>query len=129
MPETRTNVPLPPIQACREIFTPSPQFPRPHVILGLAVICATTDEEADYLASSADLVWVRLQRGELKAKPGPEEALAYPYTSQERATADGYRKLLCLGRPRRVRAEIEETGADEVMITSNLHGRAERMRS
>ena len=47
--------PGPAIRAYREHFRPSAQFPAPHVILGVSVICAPTAEEADYLASSSDL--------------------------------------------------------------------------
>lgn len=125
--------PGPAVEAYREAFRPSESFPRPHVVLGVAAICAPTDEEADYLASSSDLVWVRLQRGELGAIPSPEEARAYPYTPQERAVARSYRCLLFVGSPATVRARIEEvaaeSGADEVMVTSTLHGHAERLRS
>jgi luciferase family oxidoreductase group 1 len=125
--------PAPAFQAYREAFEPTAQFPTPHAILGAAVICAETDERADYLASSTDLVWVRLQRGEFHSIPSPEEALAYPYTPRERAVAEGYRKLLFVGSPDTVRAQIEEvvaeTGADEVMVTSNIHGHADRLRS
>lgn len=123
----------PALRAYREAFVPSEAFPRPHVVLGAAAICAPTDEEADFLASSSDLVWVRLQRGELGAIPTPEEARDYPYSPHERAVARNYRSLLFVGAPATVRARIEalaaETGADEVMITTTVHGHAERLRS
>src|SRR5688500_19422619 len=69
--------PGPAIRAYREHFVPSTQFPQPHVILGVSVICAPTDEEADYLASSGDLGWVRLHRREFTPLPSPEEASRY----------------------------------------------------
>ncbi|MBV9774806.1 MAG: LLM class flavin-dependent oxidoreductase [Gemmatimonadetes bacterium] len=123
----------PPIRAYRETFQPSARFPEPHVILGVAVICAETDEQAEYLASSVDLVWVRLRRGEFHPIPSPEEARAYPYTPQDRAVAESYRGLHFVGSPATVRAQVEalvdETGADEVMVTSTIHGHAERLRS
>ncbi|HEU4452720.1 MAG TPA: LLM class flavin-dependent oxidoreductase [Longimicrobium sp.] len=125
--------PAPAFQAYRDSFLPSPRFPKPHAILGAAVICAETDERAEYLASSSDLVWVRLQRGEFDSIPSPEEALAYPFTPREREIAAGYRSLMFVGGPETVRRQIEqvaaESGADEVMITSNIHSHAERMRS
>jgi luciferase family oxidoreductase group 1 len=125
--------PRPAIDAYRESFQPSASFPASHVVLGLSVICAETDEEAERLASSADLVRLRLQRGEFLPIPTPEEALAYPYTPQERAVLDGYRALLAVGDPDTVRARIEEevaaAGADEVMVSTLVHGQAERMRS
>jgi luciferase family oxidoreductase group 1 len=123
----------PAIEAYRESFRPSPWFREPHAILAVAVVCAPTDEEADYLAATGDLVWVRLQRGEFAPLPSPEEALAYPYTPQERAVADAYRARQFIGSPDRVRARIEaevrESSADEVMVSSNIHGHAERLRS
>jgi luciferase family oxidoreductase group 1 len=125
--------PRPAIDAYRESFQPSASFPESHVVLGLSVICAETDEEAERLASSADLVRLRLQRGEFLPIPTPEEALAYLYTPQERAVLDGYRALLAVGDPDTVRARIEEevaaAGADEVMVSTLVHGQAERMRS
>ena len=47
--------PGPAILAYRESFRPSAQFPEPHVILGVSVVCAETDEKADYLAWTLDL--------------------------------------------------------------------------
>lgn len=125
--------PAPAIEAYRASFQPSEHFPQPHIILGLSVICAPTDEEALYLSASADLMRLRLQRGEFHPIPTPDEALAHPYTDRERATLDGYRDLVALGDPSTVRAKIEaeiaSTGADEVMVSTIVHGHAERMRS
>src|SRR5690606_9968125 len=66
--------PVPAIKAYRESFRPSRWFQESHVILGVSVICAPTDEEAEYLAKSHDLTRVRLHRGELGPLPTPEEA-------------------------------------------------------
>jgi luciferase family oxidoreductase group 1 len=125
--------PGPAFAAYRAAFRPSEQFPRPHAILGAAVVCADTDEEAQHLAKSMDLVWVRISRGEFAPIPTPEEADAYPFTPQERAVAAQYRRLIFVGSAATVRAEIEavaaETGADEVMVTSNVHSHEARMRS
>jgi luciferase family oxidoreductase group 1 len=123
----------PAMRAYRESFQPSEQFPAPHAILAVAVVCAETKEEADYLAATGDLIRVRLQRGVFGLIPSPEEALAYPYSPQERAVVDAYRQLHFIGTPATILPRIEqaarESGADEVMITSNIHGHAERMRS
>jgi luciferase family oxidoreductase group 1 len=123
----------PALRAYRESFDPSEEFPEPHAILGLAVVCAETDEHADYLASSLDLSWANLQSGRLAPLPSPQEALAHAYTPQERDAVRQRRALLVVGNPEKVRAQIEqilaETGADEVMVTSLIHDHAERLRS
>ena len=125
--------PGPAFSAERESFRPSAEFPKPHIILGVAAVCAESDERAEYLAASMDLMWVRVRRGEFHPIPTPEEALAFPYTPQDRAAAATYRALVFVGDPAKVRREIEqvveETGADEVMITSTIHSHAERVRS
>jgi alkanesulfonate monooxygenase SsuD/methylene tetrahydromethanopterin reductase-like flavin-dependent oxidoreductase (luciferase family) len=47
--------------------------------------------------------------------------------------ADAYRSMQVVGKPRTVRAGIEElarhTAADEVMITTNVYDHGERLRS
>ncbi|HEX8362217.1 MAG TPA: LLM class flavin-dependent oxidoreductase [Longimicrobium sp.] len=125
--------PTPAIQAYRESFRPSAHFPEPRTILGAAVICAGTDEEAQYLAASFDLMWVRITRGEFAPIPTPEEALAYPYTPRERAVADSYRSLVIVGSPETAHRELSrlaaETGSDEVMVTATIHSHAARLRS
>lgn len=127
------NPPLPAVQSYREHFVPSAQFPQAHVILGVSVICAPTEEEAEYQASSTDLGWVRLHRREFTPLPSPEEALAYRYSPHERAIVDANRQRHFIGTPFKVAATIrnlvDDTGADEIMVTSMIFGRDERFRS
>jgi luciferase family oxidoreductase group 1 len=125
--------PGPPIRAYRASFTPSSQFRQPHVILGVAVICAPTEEEADYLATSTDLAWVRRHHGEFAPLPSPEEASRYAYGPQDRAVVEANRQRQFVGSPEQVAARLrglfEDTSPDEIMITTMIHGAAERLRS
>lgn len=125
--------PEPAIRAYRESFEPSAQFPKPHSILAVAVVCAETEEQAEYLAWSLNLSWVRLRTGRLGPLPTPEEAMAYPYTPQERAALREYRDLVIVGSPATVRARIEASveglEVEEVMISSMIHSQEERLRS
>ena len=123
----------PHLQAYRESFEPSAAFSAPHAILAVSVVCAETAERADHLAKSLDLFRLRLQRGQAGRYPSPEEAEAYPYTPEERAAVLGNRRLLIVGDPTTVRAELERQaeacGADELMISSAIYDPAERLRS
>ena len=47
--------PRPAFDAYSAAFTPSPQFPEPHAILGVSAIVAPTDEEAQFLSGSQAL--------------------------------------------------------------------------
>jgi luciferase family oxidoreductase group 1 len=125
--------PGPPIRAYRASFAPSPQFPQPHVILGVAVVCAPTEAEASYLATSTDLAWVRRHHGEFGPLPSPEEASRYEYGPQDRAIVEGNRQRQFVGSPPQVAAMLrglfDETSPDEIMVTTMIYGRSERLRS
>jgi luciferase family oxidoreductase group 1 len=125
--------PQPAIDAYRAAFTPSDQFPTPHVILGVAVICAPTDDEADYLATSSDLVWVRRHRGDMRPFPNPEEASRYEFRPEDRPLVEANRQRQFVGSPDRIvsmlRQIAAETAADELMVTTMVYGKAERLRS
>jgi luciferase family oxidoreductase group 1 len=125
--------PGPAIRAYRASFTPSPQFPRAHVILGVAVVCAPTDNEAEYLASSTDLAWVRRHHGVFAPLPSPEEAARHLYTPEDRAVLESNRQRQIVGGPATVAGAleqlVEDTSADELMITTMIYGAEERRRS
>lgn len=125
--------PAPAFRAYRDSFVPTAAFPRPHAVLVVAVVCAETQAEADFLAGTMDLAWLGIRRGEFRPLPSPEEAAAYPYSAFEREAVREYRARSLVGTPEQVRAGIEQLagrcGADEVMVVSNLHGHAERLRS
>ena len=125
--------PGPAIEAYRAAFKPSDQFPAPHVILGVAVVCAPTDEEADYLATSSDVVWVRRHRGDIRPFPSPEEASKYEFRPEDRPIVDANRQRQFVGSPARVGSHLRQiaadTAADELMVTTMIYGKAERLRS
>ena len=127
------NPPQPAIRAYRQGFVPSEQFPTPQVILGVSVICAPSEEEAEYHAASTDLAWVRLHRREFAPLPSPEEALAYQYSPQERVIVEANRQRHFIGTPFKVASTIrnlvKDTAADEIMVTSMMYGRDARFRA
>lgn len=123
----------PAFDAYRANFRPSDEFAQPSGILCIAVACAESAEEADQLASTMDLTWLRIGRGEYRPLPSPQEALAYPYSASERESVRRRRQLCVVGNPQQVRAQIEARtdacGADEAMLVSNLYSHEARLRS
>ncbi|WP_236069370.1 LLM class flavin-dependent oxidoreductase [Citreicoccus inhibens] len=117
----------------RSQFRPSAHLERPYAILGVSVVCAETDERADLLAGTHDLLWVNFRNGRNGPIPSPEEARAYAYSPMERQQVGVARSILVCGSPARVRARLlelaEQMGADELMVTSHIHDHAERVRS
>ena len=117
----------------RDAFTPSPSLAAPQALLTVSVICAETDERAEYLASSLDLAWLRLRRGEFGPFPSPDEALSFSYPTPVQAQILANRDKLVLGSPATVRAKlcamVSELDVDEIMVTTLVHDHAERVRS
>jgi alkanesulfonate monooxygenase SsuD/methylene tetrahydromethanopterin reductase-like flavin-dependent oxidoreductase (luciferase family) len=97
------------------------------------VICAPTDEEAQHLALSSDVVWVRRHRGDMRPFPSPEEAARYEFRPEDRPLIEANRQRQFIGTPAFVTAILrhlaEDTMADELMVTTMVYGREERKRS
>jgi luciferase family oxidoreductase group 1 len=117
----------------RDRFRPSVWRQAPYAILAVAVVCAPDEAEAERLASTADLGFVRRGRGEYPPLASPEEAAAYPYTAAENALIRQNRSRLVVGSQATVRERlaflVEATAADELMVTSMIYDHALRKRS
>jgi luciferase family oxidoreductase group 1 len=117
----------------RERFKPSVWLAGPQAILAIAAICAETQEEAERLASSARLNSVRRAHGEYRPIPSPEEAASYDYSPADLETIRRSGSRLFVGTPamlkERILAFVDETQADEVMITTAIHDHQARRRS
>jgi luciferase family oxidoreductase group 1 len=124
---------LPALAAYRAEFQPSTDLDRPYAMVAAAVLCAPTADEARWLAGSSQLAFLRLRSGRPGPFPTPEEAAGYQFTPAEREFVRGWTSSHIVGDPEQVRAGLEElaatTGADELMITTMMHGHAERLRS
>ncbi len=117
----------------RRKFRPSERLAAPHVMLGLNVFAADTEAEARLLFSSLQQAFVNLRTGRPGKLPRPQagyEAALDPMAARMLAQA-----LRCsvVGDPGQVRAGIIDfaarTGADEIMVTGQIHDPAARIRS
>jgi luciferase family oxidoreductase group 1 len=117
----------------RDAFRPSAVLDEPYVMLGVAVICAATDERAQWLAGPGRLAMVRLRTGRPGRYPTPEQAAEYTFTPMEREVSKGLGRSSIVGSVATVRAGlrelVERTGANELMITTMVHGPADRLES
>ncbi len=117
----------------RESFRPSARLAKPYVMLGFNVFAADTDEEAHFRASSMQQAFINLRSGHPKRLPPPVEGFMSRISPQERALLETVLPCSAIGSPDTVRAAlsafIERTGADELMITSQIFDHAARLRS
>jgi luciferase family oxidoreductase group 1 len=117
----------------RQQFRPSPQLARPYVMLGFNVFAADTDEQAQFLATSMQQAFVNLRSGRPGQLQPPKAGYRESVGPQENALLDSVLSCAAVGSPdtvrRELRAFIERTGADELMITSQVFDHAARLRS
>ena len=123
-------------EACenyRRRFKPSAWCESPRIAMGVAALAAETEEEAARLALSRNLWVVRLLTGRPIAFPPPEEALAYPYTDQERALLENIEARSTVGTPAQVKKKLtalaERHGAEELVIVTITYDAKSRTRS
>ncbi|USX13203.1 LLM class flavin-dependent oxidoreductase [Oxalobacteraceae bacterium OTU3CAMAD1] len=117
----------------RANFQPSAQLAKPYVMLGFNVFAADTDEEARLRATSMQQAFVNLRTGKPSRlqppRPGYLESLGLP----ERAMLDSVLSCSAIGAPETVGRQLQEfinrTGADELMITSQIFEHEHRLRS
>jgi luciferase family oxidoreductase group 1 len=117
----------------RATFKPSAQLQKPYVMLGFNVFAADTDEVAQFLATSMQQAFVNLRSGNPKRLQPPMQDYLHRIGPQERALLDQVLSCAAIGSPetvkRSLQAFIEQTGADELMITSQIFDHAARLRS
>ncbi len=121
------------VELYREHFKPSATLRAPQASIGVFVLVADTEAEAQRLASSRDLWRLRLDKGELGAIPSVAEAEAYPYTRADRAVIEHNRRRQIVGAPEQVKAQLADLalryGVDEALVVSICHDPAARRRS
>ncbi len=117
----------------RERFRPSAQLQKPYVMLGLNVFAADTDAQARRLFSSLQQAFVNLRSGRPGKLPAPVDGMDTRLDPRARAMLDSALSCSVVGGPATVRAGvqafIDRTGADELMVTAQIHDHAARRRS
>lgn len=120
-------------RAYRERFRPSEQTAAPTLLVSVSVIAAEDDDRAEWLAGSTRLKVLSRVRGNRILLPSPEEAESYPYTEEDRAEIASRSSSVLVGSPETVakhlRAVLDETGTEELMVTTPLYHHEDRLRS
>jgi len=124
---------LPALALYRAGFRPSATLSKPYAMVAAAVVCADSDDRARWLALPGALSFLRLRAGYPDLLPSPEEAAAYPYTELERQAMQSRQVHQIIGDPETVQRGLtdllEQTSADELMLTTIVHDHADRVRS
>jgi len=117
----------------RERFEPSARLAKPHAMVGMTVLCAETDEEAQFLASSQEQSFVALRTGTPGRLKPPVAGYRESLPPQIAAGLEHSRQAAAIGSRDTVRkaiaAFVERTQADELIVAGATYDPAARRRS
>ncbi|MEO7713581.1 MAG: LLM class flavin-dependent oxidoreductase, partial [Gemmatimonadaceae bacterium] len=117
----------------REGYQPSAEHPTPYAMLGVSVVAADDDRDAARLATSLQQQFLALQRGRPVQLQAPVDDMNTLWSDWERSAVERTLRRAIGGGPdtleRGLTRLIEQTGADELMITSHIFDHQARLRS
>ncbi len=117
----------------RKQFQPSERNDTSHAMAGINVVVADSDAEARFLFSSLQMRFTDMLRGVRGYMKPPIEDIESYWTPAEKMQAS--RMLACsfVGAPETVstalRAFVDKTGVDELMVTTPVYDHASRLKS
>ena len=117
----------------RQTFKPSAALAKPYAIVGVPVIAAPTDAEAQFLASSTYQRVLGILTGNRTRLQPPVEGFMEQVSERERAAIADFLAVGIIGGPQTVRAGLQAlaqaTQADEFMLVSDVFDVDLRLRS
>ena len=117
----------------RQLFQPSAVLDKPYVMIGVPVVAAPTDHEAEYLASSTYQRVLGILTGNRTRLLPPVHDYIQMLSHQERAAINDFLALGVVGGPETVRTQLQAiaqaTQADEFMLVSDVYDPALRLHS
>ncbi|MBX3033844.1 MAG: LLM class flavin-dependent oxidoreductase [Bdellovibrionaceae bacterium] len=117
----------------RRYFQASAQLSKPHAMVGVNVIAAATDEEARRLATTQQMSFVDMARGQRGLSKPPIDDIETYWSPAEKRFAQGMLARSIIGSKDTVRrglkALVDETHADELIVVSDVYDFPARLRS
>ena len=117
----------------RSLFRGSDQLDRPYVMVGVNIVAAETDDSARRLATTQKMSFTDLLRGARGLSKPPIDDIEDYWAPAEKAQVSQMLGCSIVGSPATIRDGIarfvEDTGADELMIVSDVFEANARFRS
>ena len=121
------------IDLYRRLFKPSATLAKPYVVIGVPVIAAPSDDEAQFLASSTYQRVLGILTGDRRLLLPPVENFAAQLNPAEAEAINDFLAAAVIGGPETVQAGLarlaQATRADEFMLVSDVFEPALRLRS
>src|ERR1700723_584350 len=124
---------VPALQIYRARFKPSEQLDRPYAMVGVNIVAAESDDKARPLPTTQQMSFANLFRGARGLSQPPIDDIESYWSPVEKAQAMQMLARSIVGSPDTVRAGLAallaETGADELMIVSDVYDHSARLHS
>jgi luciferase family oxidoreductase group 1 len=121
------------LEIYRSRFKPSEQLDRPYAMVGVNIVAAESDDKARRLATTQQMSFTNIFRGARGLSQPPIDDIESYWTPMEKAQAMRMLARSIIGSLDTVRkgmgALVEETGADELIVVSDVYEHSERLRS
>ena len=119
------------IKLYRDNFQPSEYLDKPYVSMGIPTVVAQTDEEANYLATSAYQRVLGLLRGQSLKLKAPVESMNGLWSVSEKMSVDNFYAMAQIGSIETVKAGLEKILAqynvDEFIFTCDIYDTDKRL--
>ncbi|ENW89489.1 LLM class flavin-dependent oxidoreductase [Acinetobacter indicus] len=121
------------IQLYRDNFQPSEYLDRPYVSMGVPTVVAATDEEAQFLATSAYQRVLGLMRGQSLKLKAPVASMDGLWSPAEKMSVDNFYAMGQIGSPSTVKAGLEQLlsryEVDEFIFTCDVYDTEKRLQN
>ena len=119
------------IQVYKENFQPSEYLDQPYISMGVPVVVAKTDQEAQYLATSAYQRVLGLMRGQSLKLKAPVESMQGLWSPAEKMSVDNFYAMAQIGSEQTVKAGLqqllEQYDVDEFIFTCDIYDTDKRL--
>ena len=124
---------IPALEIYRSRFKPSEQLDRPYAMVGVNIIAADSDAAARRLATTQQMSFANIFRGARGLSQPPIDDIESYWSPMEKAQAARMLARSIVGAPETVstgiKALVAETGADELIVVSDVYDHPARLRS
>src|SRR5271163_5011523 len=121
------------LQLYRSRFKPSEQLDRPYAMVGVNIVAAESDDKARRLATTQQMSFTNIFRGARGLSQPPIDDIESYWSPLEKLQVGRMLARSIVGGPETVWSGIDalvaETGADELIVVSDLYEHSARLRS
>lgn len=121
------------VERYRKEFQPSKQFPQPHELLSITVLCADTEEKARQLRKLSDYGLLQFERGRFEPIVSYEDIKDYQFSLQELERLKYNSGRIISGNKEQVKEQLTQLAndfdVDEIIVTTMTYSQEDRIRS